>query len=180
MEGLRSVAAQRIKGKSNVTRQYHGVSLRPDGVERGDVMSPATRSALMSRIKGKGTKPELIIAKLIREIGPRAQQHCRDLPGSPDFVFRRHMVAVFVDGDFWHGWRFPAWSAKLTPAWAAKIAANRKRDRRNHQRLRRMGWRVIRIWEHQAKRSPGACKARISKALAKKSHRSPGAPSRTA
>jgi DNA mismatch endonuclease (patch repair protein) len=58
-------------------------------------------------------------------------------------------VSVFIDGDFWHGWRFPQWQDKLTETWESKIRANRARDYRNHRKLRRMGWTVIRIWEHQ-------------------------------
>src|SRR5205814_1946993 len=67
----------------------------------------------------------------------------------PDFVMTRARVAVFVEGAFWHGWRFPTWSGKLQPFWRDKIAGNRARDRRNHRTLRRRGWTVLRIWDHQ-------------------------------
>ena len=70
-------------------------------------------------------------------------------------------VAVFVDGDFWHGWRFPTWRLKLSEKWEEKIAANRRRDARNHAKLRRCGWTVVRIWEHQMERDPGACLRRV-------------------
>jgi DNA mismatch endonuclease (patch repair protein) len=81
----------------------------------------------------------------------------KSLPGSPDIVFAREKVAIFIDGDFWHGWRLPAWEHKLSPFWREKLRANRKRDRRNFQKLRALGWRVIRIWQHQIKRDPEAC-----------------------
>lgn len=81
-------------------------------------------------------------------IGLRWEAHARDLPGRPDFVFREAKVVVFVDGDFWHGWRFPAWRHKLSEKWELKIEATRMRDRRNHRKLRRAGWVVLRFWEH--------------------------------
>jgi len=64
-------------------------------------------------------------------------------------VFRQEKVAVFIDGDFWHGWRFPLWKDKLSESWEEKIGRNRERDKKNHDRLRRLGWKVIRLWEHQ-------------------------------
>ena len=100
-------------------------------LHRGDIMSVEKRSALMSRIRGKGTKPELVIAGLLAEAGLSWEEHARDLPGRPDFVLRDCQVAIFVDGDFWHGWRFPAWRLKLSEKWENKIAGNIRRDRRN-------------------------------------------------
>ena len=138
---------------------------------RGDIMSPEKRSALMARIKGKDTGPELVIAGLLRRSRRQFETHARDLPGQPDFVFRRAKVAVFVDGDFWHGWRFPAWRLKLSEKWEDKIAANRRRDARNHARLRREGWTVIRLWEHQIERSPETCLSRILDATSRRSGR---------
>src|ERR1700741_2656994 len=93
---------------------------------RGDFMAPETRSALMARIKGKNTGPELLLAKELGRIGLRWNSHVKSLPGRPDFVFRKCRVAVFVDGDFWHGWRLPVWVDKLTAKWAEKITSNRK------------------------------------------------------
>jgi DNA mismatch endonuclease, patch repair protein len=90
------------------------------------------------------------------------ETHARDLPGRPDFVMRKAKVAVFVDGDFWHGWRFPAWRDKLSVKWEAKIEKNRLRDARNFRRLRTLGWKVVRLWEHQLKRDPGACMVRVT------------------
>jgi DNA mismatch endonuclease, patch repair protein len=128
---------------------------------RGDIMSVEKRSALMGRIKGKDTGPERVMDRLLRRSRKKFETHALDLPGRPDFVFRRAKVAVFVDGDFWHGWRFPTWRLKLSEGWEAKISANRRRDVRNHARLRRSGWTVIRVWEHQIKRDPEACLRRV-------------------
>ena len=124
-------------------------------------MSKEKRSALMSRIKGRDTKPELIVARALNRHGLRPKRHDNRLPGRPDFVFVRAKVAVFVDGDFWHGWRFPAWEHKLTPFWHEKIAANKARDQRINRKLRKAGWTVIRVWEHQIQRDLEGCIERI-------------------
>jgi DNA mismatch endonuclease, patch repair protein len=128
-------------------------------------MSPQKRSALMSRIRGRDTKPEKAVEKMLRDIGVDFEIHCRDLPGRPDFVLRNCRIAIFVDGDFWHGWRFPAWRLKLSEKWERKIESNRLRDARNHRRLRRQGWKVIRIWEHQVEKYPKICATRIKSFL---------------
>ncbi|WP_027192932.1 very short patch repair endonuclease [Megalodesulfovibrio gigas] len=132
-------------------------------------MSPATRSAVMSRIRGKGTGPEKTLAAALAELGLAWEEHARDLPGRPDFVFREAMVAVFVDGDFWHGWKFNEWRDKLSEKWEAKIAETRRRDSRNQRALKKMGWRVLRIWEHQLQKSPARCAKRVYRLLEKAS-----------
>ena len=121
------------------------------GVHRGDSMSAEKRIALMARIRGKNTGPERIIGHRLRQLRLHFTTHPADLPGRPDIVFRRLKLAVFIDGDFWHGWRFPLWQHKLSEKWRDKISANRWRDARNFRRLRRLGWIVIRIWEHQVR-----------------------------
>lgn len=130
-------------------------------LHRGDIMSRETRSAVMSRIKGRDTGPERAMASAFAARGLIWESHVRELPGRPDFVFRADRVAVFVDGDFWHGWQFPRWREKLSDTWEAKIDATRRRDTRNHRHLRRMGWTVVRIWEHEIERSPDRCAARV-------------------
>ncbi len=134
------------------------------GTHRGDIMSPEKRSALMSRIQGKNTGPERIIAGHLRRRGIYFTTHAVDLPGRPDIVFQRLKLAVFIDGDFWHGWRLPLWQHKLSEKWRNKIAANRARDARNFRRLRRLGWKVVRIWEHDIERQPAECVERIAAA----------------
>ena len=130
-----------------------------------DIMSPEKRSALMSRIRGKNTGPERLVTDMLKALEVTYESHCRDLPGCPDFVFRDIKLAVFVDGDFWHGWRFPAWQHKLTGKWGEKIEGNRRRDLRNHSRLRRMGWRVLRLWEHKVTGNPEHCSELLRSAL---------------
>jgi DNA mismatch endonuclease (patch repair protein) len=115
----------------------------------------------MSRIKGRNTGPERALFAELRRQGVYFAKHPRRLPGRPDIVFRKAMLAVFIDGDFWHGWRFPLWQHKLSPKWREKIAATRYRDSLNFRQLRRLGWKVIRIWEHQIERDPERCVNRI-------------------
>ena len=134
---------------------------------RGDIMGKATRSKVMSRIRGRDTSPERAAGALIAAAGLQLETQARDLPGRPDFVIRELRLAIFVDGAFWHGWRFSAWRHKLSEAWEAKIAANRGRDRRNYQRLRRRGWRVVRLWDFQLKREPERCLDRVVAAAAR-------------
>ena len=88
-------------------------------------MSVEKRSALMSRIRSTNTGPEREMAILLAEQGLLFETHAADLPGRPDFVFRKNRLAVFLDGDFWHGWRFPLWQHKLAPKWQTKIATTR-------------------------------------------------------
>jgi DNA mismatch endonuclease (patch repair protein) len=138
-------------------------------LHRGDIMSPETRSRVMSKIRGRDTKPELAVAELLRASGLEFESHARDLPGRPDFVLRQHKVAVFVNGDFWHGWQFQQWRLKLSEKWELKIAETRRRDARNHRSLRALGWIVVRLWEHQIERDAGACIARVRAACKRSS-----------
>lgn len=134
---------------------------------RGDIMSSEKRSALMSRIRGRDTGPERMVAAALIEQGLRFEVHARDLPGRPDFLFRDAGLALFIDGDFWHGWRFPAWRHKLSEKWEAKIDGNRRRDARNFRRLRAGGWKVIRLWEHQIEQDLDACLAKVTGLLSR-------------
>lgn len=82
-------------------------------------------------------------------------------------VFTGARVVVFIDGDFWHGWHFPKWYRRLSPYWCEKIARNRRRDQANFRKLRRSGWLVIRIWEHDVVRNVEGCVDRIQHVLGK-------------
>lgn len=117
----------------------------------GRIASEA-RSALMSRIKSKDTKPELAVRRFLHRRGFRYSLHRRDLPGTPDIVLPRYDTVVFVHGCLWHG-HIPC--AKYLPPrtrrdyWIPKIRENRRRDARQARALRRLGWRAIAIWECQ-------------------------------
>ena len=114
-----------------------------------DIFSKEKRSEIMSLIRPKGTKPELEIFRYLRRERIHFQKHYRRVVGSPDIALPRRKIAVFVDGDFWHGWKFHLWQKKLSTAyWRPKIEANIRRDKRNFARLRRNGWKVMRVWEH--------------------------------
>lgn len=130
-----------------------------------DHLTPEQRSRAMKRVKLKNGSLERVVQDALRARGLRFKCHDRSLPGSPDIVFPKAQVAVFVDGDFWHGWRLPAWEHKLSRFWREKLRANRARDRRNFRRLRSMGWRVVRIWEHELRDLEKAV-GRIGDALA--------------
>ena len=80
-----------------------------------DMMSPAKQSALVSRIRSKNTRIETTVFRELRARGVHFSRHVASLSGSPDVVFKRERVAVFIDGDFWHGWRFSRWCEKLRP-----------------------------------------------------------------
>lgn len=101
------------------------------------------------------------MAKMLADAGLMAETQVRDLPGRPDFVLRKSRIAIFVDGAFWHGWRFPAWRHKLSERWEIKIEQNRNRDRRNYRALRRKGWTVIRLWDFELDRNPSKCLDRV-------------------
>ena len=80
--------------------------------------------------------------------GFRFRKHMRELPGNPDVVFTAAKIAVFVDGDFWHGYGFQSWEHKVSDFWKRKISETRNRDVKNSRLLQKMGWRVIRLWQH--------------------------------
>jgi len=144
-----------------------GCRLMRERTHRGDITTPEIRSRVMSRIRGRDTGPERAMLALLQAAGFVPECQARDLPGRPDFVLRTERVAVFVDGSFWHGWRFSQWRHKLSEKWDAKIEANRRRDRRNHSRLRCMGWKVVRIWDFQLERDPLRCLDRVQTAASR-------------
>jgi DNA mismatch endonuclease (patch repair protein) len=135
-----------------------------------DFLTKSQRSQLMSRIRGKNTGIELAMFRQLRRLGLRFQKHRRDLPGSPDIVVREAKLAVFVDGDFWHGRDFPEWQGKLAPEWKRKIAANISRDRIQRGRLRRMGWSVMRIWGKDVRTRLDYCCRRVIRAITASPH----------
>src|SRR5690606_20173307 len=100
-----------------------------------DNLTPEQRGYCMYRIKGKDTGLEMRVRSELHTRGFRFHKHVQELPGKPDVVFTKAKVAVFIDGDFWHGYRFPAWEHKVSDFWKQKINKNRERDRRNHRKL---------------------------------------------
>jgi DNA mismatch endonuclease (patch repair protein) len=106
----------------------------------------------MASVRRKNSDIELLVFRELLKRGIKFKKHCRQLPGTPDVAFPKSKVAVFIDGDFWHGYRYPAWRRKITAVyWRRKIQSNRSRDQRNFALLRRKGWKVVRVWGHQIK-----------------------------
>ncbi|MDR3618583.1 MAG: very short patch repair endonuclease [Paludisphaera borealis] len=126
-----------------------------------DNLTPEQRRKTMQAVKGKNTSLERTLSSAFHRRGWRYRRNYALLPGKPDFVFTKARVVVFVDGDFWHGWRYPQWKHKLSDFWRAKIERNRLRDRRNFQRLRRQGWTVLRLWGHDVEKNLEASVERV-------------------
>lgn len=119
-----------------------------------DIVSPATRSRMMSGIRCKDTLPEIIVRKWLYSRGYRFRLHRKDLPGKPDIVLPKYHAAIFVHGCFWHqhpGCRYAAVPASRTAWWMEKFRQNRERDTLVAKRLEDMGWNVLIIWECEIK-----------------------------
>lgn len=118
-----------------------------------DVVAPDVRSRMMAGIRGKDTKPELLIRKGLHRLGLRFLVHDKRLPGKPDLVFPKWRAAIFVNGCFWHGHdcRLFKLPSTRTEFWRDKIAANRKRDAIALLKLRDAGWRTLSVWECEIK-----------------------------
>lgn len=114
-----------------------------------DIVSPAKRSQMMAGIRGKNTKPELVVRSIAHGLGLRYRLHRNDVPGRPDLLFPKHRTAVFVHGCFWHrhDCGLAAVPKTRTEFWLTKFATNVERDRRHRAELEVQGWRVLEIWE---------------------------------
>lgn len=112
------------------------------------------RSALMSRIKSKNTKPEMVVRRALHSIGFRYRLHRQDLPGKPDIVLQRYKVVIFVHGCFWHqhkGCKLASSPKSRRHYWLPKLAANVARDRQHVEELEGLGWKCETIWECEAR-----------------------------
>ena len=139
-----------------------------------DVFPPEKRSAVMRRVKGRDTAPELAVRKALTALGARYRLHRKNLPGNPDIVLPGRRLALFVHGCFWHGHdcargaRVPKQNREY---WLAKVARNRARDAASRDKLTGLGWRVETIWECELKDA-----AALSQRLAKLLQCHPGKP----
>ena len=132
-----------------------------------DTFSPAERSRVMARVKSKNTAPELAVRRLVHGMGYRFRLHDAALPGRPDLALRRLRTVVFVHGCFWH--RHSRCKRATTPSsrteyWVRKFARNKTRDADNRKALRKLGWRVIVVWECELRR-PERLKHRLDALL---------------
>lgn len=130
-----------------------------------DFLSKAQRSRHMGLVRSRNTRFELAFLRLVSaELYPRGyryRKHCRHVFGTPDIVFGKFKLAVFIDSDFWHGRNYDRLAARMTPFWRAKIEKNMARDRAVSRKLRREGWAVLRFGEKEIKRSPRKIVTRI-------------------
>lgn len=140
-------------------------------------MSPAKRSALMARIRGRDTEPEIIVRRLLHAMGYRFRLHARNLPGRPDIVLRSKRTAIFVHGCFWHRHNCGlAYMPKTrSEFWQKKFAGNVERDRRVKNELKADGWHVIAVWECQLG-NPSSLAARLVKKLGPTGQKGKSAP----
>ena len=117
-----------------------------------DTLTPKERSERMGRVRGRDSKPEMLVRRLVHRMGYRFRLHRKDLPGTPDLLFPRLRKAIFVHGCFWH--RHPDTACKLARMpksrldfWAPKLQGNRERDLRSQEELTRLGWQFLVVWE---------------------------------
>ncbi len=119
-----------------------------------DHLTKEERSWNMSRIRSKNTKPEIIVRSLLHRMGYRFRLHRKDLPGKPDIVLPKYKIVIFVHGCFWHGHNVCKRSnipKSNKDYWTHKIARNITRDKENNTKLKKAGWKILKIWECQTK-----------------------------
>ena len=155
------------------TRRTRSLKREADQKRNPVKRDPAVTSRMMAAVRDRNSKAELALRRELHSHGVRYRLHARDVPGRPDIVWRGRKVAVFVDGDMWHG---HAWKvrglAKLedlfptnTEWWVSKIRRTEERDRHVNQELRREGWRVVRLWESDILASPAQAARRVMRVL---------------
>lgn len=130
-----------------------------------DIVTPEVRSRMMRGIRGKDTKPEVLLRKLLFASGFRFRLHRKDLPGKPDLVLPKWKAAIFVHGCFWH--RHEVCSLTATPGtrtefWRRKFEGNVERDARNRDQLLAAGWRVATVWECGLRKTPDDIAAKVT------------------
>lgn len=122
----------------------------------------------MSRIRSENTKAEVKLRKALWAKGYRYRKNVRSLPGSPDIAIKKYKIAVFIDGEFWHGYNWEEKRAAIKSNrsyWIPKIERNMERDRENTQKLQENGWLVLRFWEQRLKKEFNTCLILIAEAI---------------
>lgn len=114
-----------------------------------DVVNKITRSRMMSGIRGKNTRPEMLVRKRLHAMGYRYRLHDKRLPGKPDLVFPGRKAVIFVHGCFWHGHgcKLFKWPSSNVDFWRTKILRNRENDQHSEEKLLSEGWRILVVWE---------------------------------
>jgi DNA mismatch endonuclease (patch repair protein) len=131
-----------------------------------DTYDSETRSRVMRQVKGRDTKPELLLRHTLWSSGLRGYRlHRKDLPGKPDVAFVGRRVAVFVDGAWWHGHPDKWWPGRSGAYWDRKVQGNIDRDRRVDDELNSMGWTVVRFWDFEVLADSKRCRDLVATAL---------------
>lgn len=151
----RRIARETESRVTRVAPSYKGLKPASNGASRA-----------MRGNRASGTKPEISVEQELRRLGLRCLRNVPELPGKPDLVFRRVKVAVFCDGDFWHGRRWGVLRRKLSRRanskyWLRKISYNIERDAKQRRTLRALGWAVLRFWESDILKGPKRVARRI-------------------
>lgn len=134
------------------------------------IRDPEVTHKIMSAIASKNTKPEMLLRKALWAKGLRYRTNVKNLPGKPDIVFAKYKLAIFCDGDFWHGhnWALRGFKNQkkeldsYAPFWRNKIKNNIARDKKNNADLKKLGWSIIRFWESEIKQNTSKCVIKIS------------------
>jgi DNA mismatch endonuclease (patch repair protein) len=132
----------------------------PKFEEQAGFYTTKQRSANMAKIKSKNSKPELTLRKALWKENIRYRIHKKNLPGTPDIFIKKYKLAIFVDGDFWHGYNWQVRKPNLktnAKFWIPKIERNMQKDRIANTQLNQLGYNVMRFWEHEIKISLNKC-----------------------
>ena len=127
-----------------------------------DIFTPEKRSWIMSRIRSTNTKIDLRMKKILSDNGYKFEMYPK-MFGNPDFAHKRKKIAIFCDGDFWHGYKYNEKKKPSKKFWRDKIENNMRRDQRYTRKLRREEWSVLRFWEHDIEKNPDKCMRRIQR-----------------
>ncbi len=132
-----------------------------------DIFSKKKRSEIMSSVKTRDTDIEKILREIVKEFWRknRYRVNLKKLPGKPDVVFLRRKIALFADGDFWHGKNFESWKIEIPEFWKKKIGNNILRDKKQNRKLNKMGYKVLRFWGTDLQNNKEKIRRKIEKTL---------------
>ena len=132
-----------------------------------DIFTPEKRSWVMSRIRGTNTKIDLKMKEELKKKKTGFEMYPK-MFGNPDFIIKKHRIAIFCDGDFWHGYKYYEKKRPAKKFWRDKLEGNMRRDKRVSRKLRRDGWSVLRFWEHDIEKSPEKCLRKIKRKMSER------------
>ncbi len=131
------------------------------------------RSDLMRKIKAKDTTPEIILRKALWSEGIRYRKENKGIVGNPDIAIKKYKLAIFIDGEFWHGYNWQEKKVKIKSNreyWIKKIEKNITRDKKYNQLLKEQNWVVLRFWEHEIKKELDKCVDKVKNVIASQSN----------